>query len=940
LASGSLRTDVESFEDAIRGGRWGEALDLYAGDLLPGFHVRGAWGFEDWLEHRRKRLKNDASRAAWALAREHLHYGRLVEAERTAQRALRFVWSDETPVREFIEALAVAGEGAAALRFYEGFAARLQEELEVEPSAATREVAESIRIGTLDSTSAEKPAESWNGTMRPGSASSGLAGAGGSAEEDSRSGPGKLPNLSLDPRQWSLWWISGAYLVSTLVTLGAVGTLIDLLGLPLWVAQGAGIICLVGFPLVLGTALHQRQVAGGGETPGGPVWSQVQGWLTWRTVGVTLGLSFGLLTTGTTGYMGMRTMGVGPPGTLVASGVLEEEEPLVLADFTTHTVDSTLTRIVTDAFRVTLSQSRTVKVLEGSSVADVLLLMERDRNTPVDLEVAREVAVRRGLGAVIAGEIDGVGSGFVLSVRLVAAGSGEVLAGFREEAGDPDAIIPAIDRLAGALRARIGESLRSVRRTPPLQRVRTASLEALKLYDQGLRAVNRGDSRRGVTLLTEAIALDTLFGAAYSVRAGAFNNMAIGAKGRADVIRAFELRDRRTALGRAGVTAAYYANVRAEYDKAVEALEAYHEMHPDVLFPLNNLAMYYMFLRENARAEEIFRYIFQVKPRTTAVVWANFVATQFNQGKLEEAENTFHRWEEEMPGNLPLLEGRVRQATALQDFARAAAYLDTLETEGNAHWRTVASEYRAAMSGAQGEVREAERYFQDGFWTGYDRLEWSSSFQIFFLGDSAGAVSQMREGLAALDSLPPDEADPLRAAGFFARAGRPDLAREQVDAWERVADEHRRSRDRVARRAAEGLMALAEGEAERAIPHLRYANANARINPLEYLPDLGQAYRMAGQPDSARAHYERYLETPYFYRVWNDALWLPVVYLELATLLEEEGDAREAAEYYGRFADLWQQCDPELRPAVEAAEDALVRLGEAPESAGVSSPYP
>jgi hypothetical protein len=243
----------------------------------------------------------------------------------------------------------------------------------------------------------------------------------------------------------------------------------------------------------------------------------------------------------------------------------------------------------------------------------------------------------------------------------------------------------------------------------------------------------------------------------------------------------------------------------------VEALDAYHEVHPGVLFPLNNLAMNYMFMRENARAEEIFQYIFQVKPRTTAVVWSNFVATQFNQGKLEEADTTLRLWEEEMPGNPSPLQGRARQATALQDFARAAACLDTIEMEGNAHRRKAASEYRAAMAGARGRVREAERYFQDGLWTGYDRLEWSSKFRLFFLEDSAGAVVQMREGLATLDSLTPDEADPLRAAAFFARAGRPDLAREQVEAWEQVADEHRRSRDRVARRAAEGLMALAGG---------------------------------------------------------------------------------------------------------------------------------
>jgi len=912
FAPSVLRADTELFQAAVNEERWKEALDLYRGDFLPAFHVGGAWGFEDWAENCRASFRRDAGKAAWALAQKQIHEGKPGEAEVAAARALELAWADEVPVREFLQSLARTGKRVVALRFYEEFCHRLKSELDLEPSEAIKEVAEAIRNGDLGSGAAlMKPVSMTDSDPLPGA---------------DRPLP-MHPNRLFNPSEWALWQVAVAYLFGSLVLLGGVGTVTDLLGLPFWVAQWAGIICLAGLPMVMGAAVYESRTAGEVKAAGGHVHSRLERWLNWRTVGLTLGLSFGLLTTCTTGYMGMRTMGIGPPGTLVASGVLEEEEPLVLADFATHTVDSTLVLTVTDAFRVTLSQSRTVKILEKSSVADLLILTERDRNAPLDLEVAREVAVRLGLRAVIAGEIDAVGSGFVLSARLMTAESGEELAGFREEAGDPDAIIPAIDRLAGALRERVGESLKSVRRTPPLQRVRTASLEALKLYDQGLRAVNRGDSQRGITLLSEAIALDSLFGAAYSVRGGAYNNIFIGAKGRVDAIRAYELRDRRTARGRTSATAGYYAYVRAEYEKAVEAIEAYREVHPEVVFPLNNLAVYYMFLRQNAQAEEVFQYIFKVLPRTTAVVWYNLVATQFNQGKLEEADETLRRWKGEMPGNLGLLQGRAFQATALWDYPRASAYLDTMEMDGNAHRRSVASEYRAAMAGAEGRVREAERYFQDGFWTGYDQLEWSSNFRLFFFEDSIAAVRQMREGLTTLDSLPPDEADPLRAAVFFARAGRPDLAREQVDSWERVADEHRRSRDRVARRAAEGLLALAEGRPDEAIPHLRYANRHARINPLEYLYDLGQAYRLAGRPDSARVQYERYLETPYFYRAWNDGIWLPVVYRELASLLEEEGEARAAAEYYQRFVDLWQEADPELQPRVRAAREAVERLG-------------
>ena len=66
------------------------------------------------------------------------------------------------------------------------------------------------------------------------------------------------------------------------------------------------------------------------------------------------------------------------------------------------------------------------------------------------------------------------------------------------------------------LRAKIGESLRTVRTSKPLEQVTTGSLEALAKYSQAERAINAdGDYMRGLILLQQAIALDTSFAMAY-----------------------------------------------------------------------------------------------------------------------------------------------------------------------------------------------------------------------------------------------------------------------------------------------------------------------------------------------------------------------------------------------------------------------------------------
>ncbi len=149
VASEAISGDVARFRAALAESRWAEALDLYRGEFLAGFHVGGAIEFEDWLAGEREHLREGAAGAAWSLAREQIGRGALVDAERTAQRAMDLVCTDESPVRGFIEALAKAGDRAAAVNFYERFSARLREKLEIDPSPGIAELAEGIRNGVV-----------------------------------------------------------------------------------------------------------------------------------------------------------------------------------------------------------------------------------------------------------------------------------------------------------------------------------------------------------------------------------------------------------------------------------------------------------------------------------------------------------------------------------------------------------------------------------------------------------------------------------------------------------------------------------------------------------------------------------------------------------------------------------------------------------------------
>src|SRR5207247_172154 len=97
--------------------------------------------------------------------------------------------------------------------------------------------------------------------------------------------------------------------------------------------------------------------------------------------------------------------------------------------------------------------------LYASAVGQALGRRARKAGPALGLALARELAQRGGAKAVVHGQVDPVGRGYVLSAERVSAADGAQLVALRENAKDDGAIIEAVDRLSGKLRERIGESL-------------------------------------------------------------------------------------------------------------------------------------------------------------------------------------------------------------------------------------------------------------------------------------------------------------------------------------------------------------------------------------------------------------------------------------------------------------------------------------------------
>jgi eukaryotic-like serine/threonine-protein kinase len=722
--------------------------------------------------------------------------------------------------------------------------------------------------------------------------------------------------------------VLAVFVAVSAVVLVATRALMLSLGLPDWVFPSAVVLLGIGLPIILTTATLHWQ----GD------YHRLFNWRKAISGGLLAFAGLGVLTAG---YMVMRALGIGPVGSLVASGVLRDRERIIVADFENRTGDRLLGEALTQAFRVDFAQSPVVTAVQPEFVREVLSRMGKPDSARLELPLAREVAIREGIKAVVAGDINPAGRQFVLSARLIGAEDGGVLAAYRETAKDSGQVIQAVDRLSKRLRERIGESLRSVRGNPPLERVTTGSLEALRKYSQGVQVAEQGDAARGVRLLEEAIAIDSGFAMAHRKIGILLSN--IGERRARQIkalTKAFQYRERLTDRERYLAAASYYASVTGERDKAREALRSLLDIYPDEPIGLNNLAEEYQWIRDYPAAERLYRRA--IGAYSTAIIfYTNLSEALFAQGLADSAAATIERTRRKFPGHPLVAWYSAWRLSSLGFYDSADAHLQSLaeEREPDSDWRSSVNWQLANTAAARGRLSDATRRLREVMSADEKRgslpeyLTTAAARGLFTAWVGGASDEALRDVNAALrrhplETITPTERPYLNLARFYMAAGRPAQAKALLDEYERTIPLALRRNEEPDLHVSRGLLALLDRRPDEAIAEFRLGDVGACR--LCAWPGLGQAYDLAGQPDSALAVYQRYVTTPWLFRMFLDAAWMPRIYYRLGELYEARGERSKAADYYGRFIDLWKGADPGLQPRVGEAKRRLASLAGEP----------
>jgi tetratricopeptide (TPR) repeat protein len=626
---------------------------------------------------------------------------------------------------------------------------------------------------------------------------------------------------------WSDPLRAGAtFSVASVAMLALIYLLVNLVGLPTWVFVAAIVLLVVGLPMVVATSAIERRRASQAGTAG------LARRLTWRKT--VLGGVFGFSVLGlvTVVYMAMRVLGIGPAGTLIATGAIEERERILLADFENRTSDSAHGATVTELMRIGLAQSPTVNVLDPAHVGRILQRMQRSPAEGFGPDVAMEAAEREGIKGVITGEVVSVGSGFSLAARLVSA-TGDVLTAQQETAAGEDEIVGAVDRLSTTLRERFGESLRSIRRSEPLDAVTTGSLQALRVFSQGLQAWNQGDVARAMQLLEDALAVDTTFAMAYR-KLGIILDNQEERRSRAveAATKAFQYRDRLTDRERYNVMAAYHMVVTRNRDQAISAYRTLLDTYPDDLIGLNNVGVLYGQLRDFERAKEYYARALAVDS-TNRLYYSNLAYAQERLGHFDSARTVIEKFEARFPENPEVLISHIIYEAMARNYDAAEQLGDSLMSEqrGTVFWEALALEWMGSLAAMQGRVGTARRRWDRALSvTGGRGLAGQYLFraarqavvEMMLLDDPVIGRRLLDDALSRypLESLSPLDRPYTRLALAYAAANESERAKTLLTEYDATADADHSVAEERWRYGANGVIALAEGRTEDAIAEL------------------------------------------------------------------------------------------------------------------------
>ena len=621
---------------------------------------------------------------------------------------------------------------------------------------------------------------------------------------------------------------------------------------------------------------------------------------------------------------------------------LTDKDTIVLSDFDNQTGDPIFDDTLKTALSVSLRQSPFLNVLSDSQVAKTLKLMTRPVGSKLTPDVARELCLRSGSKAYFAGSIGSLGSEIVLGLKVVNCRNGDTLGQEQVTAASKEKVLEALGAAASNLRGELGESLATVQKFDvPLEQATTSSLEALKAYSLGEKAVHEKGPTAALPYNQRAIELDPNFAMAY--RSVGLDYSALGELGRASeyLTKAFQLREHASEREKLAITAAYYFNVTGELDKSAQTYQEGIATYPLEYAAYDNLGIVYSEQGQYEKATEMTRQALRLAP-DHVVSYTNLANDVLALQRFDETRQIIHEAQE-----------RKLDHFAMRDALYALAFLDSdsAAMAEQQQWLAGKPEFEnfglalasdtEAYGGHVSKARELTKQAGDSAIRADSKENGAMWRAIAAQREAAyGNITQARQTAAeALNLAPASQGVEVEAALAFAMAG--DMARAESLA-----------QDLGKHLPLDTQMQLLWLPSIRAQLALHRKNPTLAINSLlaaspielgliQFVANIsclyptytrGEAYLAAGQGGAAAAEFQKIIDhSGIVWNCWTGALaHLGVARanaLESRTSRGADADAAcvRALAAYKDFLTLWKDADPDV-PILQRAKAEYANL--------------
>ncbi len=593
------------------------------------------------------------------------------------------------------------------------------------------------------------------------------------------------------------------------------------------------------------------------------------------------------------------------------ASALGEKDTVVLADFVNTTGDPVFDGTLKQALSVQLEQSPFLNIMPESRIHQALSFMGRQPNERITNDVAREIGMREGAKAVLAGSISSLGSSYVINLSALNAQTGDSFAQAQVEAQSKEKVLSALDSGASSLRTKLGESLGSVQQfAKPLEQATTSSLEALQAFSLGHDEHQSLHDDRAIPHLRRAIELDPNFAVAYATLGVAYHNLGARALSNQALRKAFDLKDRASERENFYISAHYYEGV-GDMEKAIEIYEQWKQSYPRDTTPNDNLALAYDALGQHDKALENAQRAMQIDNQD-AFAYHNVADAYLGLGRYEEAHAIVEQAATHKANSYGMKIVAYQLAFIRGDQVAAQHLVDTAANPGE---QAIMLSYAALGKYFQGRVREAREINSMAIQNSeHDARELAANIRATqgLVECEFGYLDEARKQAEASVAMTDDKDVRTLEAFTLARIGDANRAEKIVADLEKQYSDRSFKAEVAVVRSAVALQRKQPSVAIEALEPARlFEMGSGPSAPVDYWPLYyrGLAYYDLHDTAKALAEFQKISD----HRGLNPVSpWYVLARLASARAYVLQGDVAKAKTSYQDFFAFWKDADPEV----------------------------